>query len=35
VIAALPSQRPAANDAVQAVSCTIDSPSEDAAKPNG
>ncbi|GJE46490.1 DUF1254 domain-containing protein [Methylobacterium soli] len=35
VIAALPSQRPAANDAVQAVSCTIDSPNEDAAKPNG
>ncbi len=35
VIAALPSQRPAANDAVQAVSCTIDSPSEEPAKPNG
>ncbi|KAB1075553.1 DUF1254 domain-containing protein [Methylobacterium planeticum] len=35
VIAALPSQRPAANEAVQAVSCTIDSPSEEPAKPNG
>ncbi|NEU10531.1 hypothetical protein G3T14_00120 [Methylobacterium sp. BTF04] len=29
VIAALPSQRPAANAAVQAVSCTVDSPAED------
>lgn len=34
VIAALPSQRPAADAAVQAVSCTVDSPAEDA-KPGG
>jgi uncharacterized membrane protein len=31
VIAALPSQRPAANTAVQAVSCTVDLPAEDKA----
>jgi uncharacterized membrane protein len=31
VIAALPSQRPAANTAVQAVSCTVDVPAEDKA----
>ncbi|MBO1019027.1 hypothetical protein IPV08_03470 [Methylobacterium sp. SD274] len=35
VVAALPSQRQAANEAVQAVSCTIDSPTEDAAKSGG
>lgn len=29
VVAALPSQRPAANEAVQAVSCTVDSPAEE------
>ena len=34
VIAALPSQRPAADAAVQAVSCTVDSPAEDS-KPGG
>lgn len=34
VIAALPSQRQAADAAVQAVSCTVDSPAEDA-KPGG
>lgn len=31
VIAALPSQRPAANAAVQAVSCTVDLPADDKA----
>ncbi len=36
VIAGLPSQRPAANTAVQAVSCTIDSTDEDTpARTNG
>ncbi len=30
VIAGLPSQRPAANAAVQAVSCTTDTPTDDA-----
>ncbi|MDR7035527.1 MULTISPECIES: DUF1254 domain-containing protein [Methylobacterium] len=35
VIAALPSQRAAANEAVQAVSCTIDSPSEEPGKEPG
>lgn len=35
VIAGLPSQRPAANDAVQAVSCTTDSPEDEPGKPNG
>lgn len=34
-VAALPSQRQAANEAVQAVSCTIDSPTEDAGKSGG
>jgi len=31
VIASLPSQRPAANAAVQAVSCTTDTPADDTA----
>jgi uncharacterized membrane protein len=35
VIAGLPSQRPAANAAVQAVSCTIDSTAEDPPKAGG
>lgn len=36
VLAALPSQRAGANEAVQAVSCTIDAPGEPAEdKPNG
>lgn len=35
VVAALPSQRQGANEAVQAVSCTIDSPTEDATKSGG
>ncbi|GJE62149.1 DUF1254 domain-containing protein [Methylobacterium trifolii] len=42
VVAGLPSQRPAANAAIQAVSCTIDSPGDEPAggakepaKPNG
>ncbi|WP_264050349.1 DUF1254 domain-containing protein [Methylobacterium flocculans] len=34
VIAGLPSQRPAADAAVQAVSCTVDSPADEA-KPGG
>lgn len=35
VIAALPGQRPSANAAVQAVSCTVDTPTEDASRPGG
>ena len=35
VIAALPSQRQAANEAVQAVSCTLDTPTEDGTKSGG
>lgn len=32
VVAGLPSQRPAANEAVQAVSCTLDAPGDEPAK---
>ncbi|WP_430911289.1 DUF1254 domain-containing protein [Methylobacterium sp. sgz302541] len=35
VVAGLPSQRPAANEAVQAVSCTLDAPGDEPAKPKG
>lgn len=35
VVAGLPSQRPAANEAVQAISCTLDAPGDEPAKPKG
>lgn len=35
VVAGLPSQRPAANEAVQAVSCTLDTQGDEPDKPNG